>query len=103
MGLKIRAGLAFGGLIMSYFFGLSGLSGIASHLDSTGNILVDIADGVGLVSKVSSLFFRAGSCIFFFGAGRVLAGPLNLKRVGSRVLKNLLWSSFSSKYHTNRS
>ena len=52
MGLKIRAGLAFGGLIMSYFFGLSGLSGIASHLDSTGNILVDIADGVGLVSKV---------------------------------------------------
>jgi len=51
MGLKIRAGLAFGGLIMSYFFGLSGLSGIASHLDSTGNILVDIADGVGLVSK----------------------------------------------------
>merc|ERR1711963_664657 len=25
--------------------------GIASHLDSTGNILVDVADGIGLVSK----------------------------------------------------
>ena len=54
MGLKIRLGLAGAGLFMSYFFGLSGLSGIASHLDSTGNILVDIADGIGLVSKVCS-------------------------------------------------
>ena len=45
-------GMAGIGLIMSYFFGLSGLSGIATHLDSTGNILVDIADGIGLVSKV---------------------------------------------------
>ena len=52
MGLKIRLGLAGMGLIMSYFFGLNGLTGIASHLDSTGNILVDIADGIGLVSKV---------------------------------------------------
>ena len=52
MGFKIRMGMAGIGLIMSYFFGLSGLSGIATHLDSTGNILVDIADGIGLVSKV---------------------------------------------------
>jgi len=51
MGFKIRMGMAGVGLIMSYFFGLSGLSGIATHLDSTGNILVDIADGIGLVSK----------------------------------------------------
>ena len=42
---------------MSYFFGLSGLSGIATHLDSTGNILVDIADGIGLVSKVNPAFY----------------------------------------------
>ena len=53
MGLKIRLGMAGIGLIMSYFFGLNGLSGVATHLDSTGNILVDIADGIGLVSKVS--------------------------------------------------
>ena len=52
MGFKIRLGMAGIGLVMSYFFGLSGLSGIASHLDSTGNVLVDIADGIGLVSKV---------------------------------------------------
>ena len=64
MGLKIRAGLAFGGLIMSYFFGLSGLSGIASHLDSTGNILVDIADGVGLVSKVIYIILVWEMCIY---------------------------------------
>ena len=43
------------GLFMSYFFGLHGLTGIASHLDSTGNILVDIADGIGLVSKVNKI------------------------------------------------
>ena len=48
-------GMAGIGLIMSYFFGFSGLSGIATHLDSTGNILVDIADGIGLVSKVKRL------------------------------------------------
>merc|ERR1712129_226136 len=46
-----RMGMAGIGLIMSHFFGFSGLSGIATHLDSTGNILVDIADGIGLVSK----------------------------------------------------
>ena len=55
MGFKIRLGMAGIGLVMSYFFGLSGLSGIASHLDSTGNVLVDIADGIGLVSKVIHL------------------------------------------------
>ena len=36
MGFKIRAGMALGGMLMSYFFGLSFLSGIASHLDTTG-------------------------------------------------------------------
>ena len=55
MGFKIRMGMAGIGLIMSYFFGFSGLSGIATHLDSTGNVLVDIADGIGLVSKVKRL------------------------------------------------
>jgi len=54
MGFKIRAGMAVGGFVLSYFFGLGFLSGIASHLDTTGNILVDIADGIGLVSKVNS-------------------------------------------------
>ena len=54
MGFKIRAGMAVGGFVLSYFFGLGFLSGIASHLDTTGNILVDIADGIGLVSKVQS-------------------------------------------------
>lgn len=60
MGLKVKAGMALGGLVLSWAFGLNFLSGIASHLDSTGNILVDIADGIGLVSKVitcSSLFW----------------------------------------------
>ena len=60
MGFKIRLGMAGIGLVMSYFFGLSGLSGIASHLDSTGNVLVDIADGIGLVSKVIHLL----GCIY---------------------------------------
>ena len=55
MGFKIRAGMAVGGFVLSYFFGLGFLSGIASHLDTTGNILVDIADGIGLVSKVQSI------------------------------------------------
>jgi hypothetical protein len=56
MGFKIRAGMAVGGLAISYFFGLSFLSGLASQLDTTGNILVDIADGIGLVSKVTPVF-----------------------------------------------
>lgn len=53
MGLKVKAGLAIGGLALSYLFGLNTLSGVASYVDSTGNILVDIADGIGLVSKVN--------------------------------------------------
>ena len=52
MGLKIKAGMAIGGMVLSWAFGLNFLSGIASYVDSTGNILVDIADGIGLVSKV---------------------------------------------------
>jgi len=54
MGLKIRAGVALGGMLLSYFFGVSFLSNLASHLDTTGNVLVDIADGIGFLSKVSS-------------------------------------------------
>lgn len=48
--------MALGGLILSYGFGLSFLSGVATYLDSTGNIMVDIADGIGLISKASWLF-----------------------------------------------
>ena len=51
MGVKIKAGMALGGLLLSWMFGLNFLSGIASTVDSTGNVLVDIADGIGLVSK----------------------------------------------------
>ena len=69
MGFKIRMGMAGIGLIMSYFFGFSGLSGIATHLDTTGNVLVDIADGIGLVSKVKrldwfGLYIAAGECMY---------------------------------------
>ena len=53
MGFKIKAGLAIAGALLSWSFGLNFLSGVASHVDTTGNILVDIADGIGLVSKVS--------------------------------------------------
>ena len=53
MGMKIKAGMAIGGMVLSWAFGLNFLSGIASYVDSTGNILVDIADGIGLVSNVS--------------------------------------------------
>ena len=55
MGVKIKAGMALGGLLLSWMFGLNFLSGIASTVDSTGNVLVDIADGIGLVSKASAL------------------------------------------------
>lgn len=54
MGFMIRVGMAIGGMLLSYFFGLNFLSNFATHLDSTGNVLVDIADGIGLVSKVKS-------------------------------------------------
>ena len=53
MGMKIKAGMAIGGMVLSWAFGLNFLSGIASYVDSTGNILVDIADGIGLVFNVS--------------------------------------------------
>ena len=52
MGLKIKAGMAIAGMAMSWFCGIPFLSGIASHLDTTGNVMVDIADGIGLISKV---------------------------------------------------
>jgi hypothetical protein len=53
MGLKVKAGLAVGGLVLSWTFGLNFLSGVATYLDTTGNIMVDIADGIGIVSKVN--------------------------------------------------
>ena len=52
MGLKIKAGMTIAGIAMSWFCGIPFLSGIASHLDTTGNVMVDIADGIGLISKV---------------------------------------------------
>ena len=52
MGLKIKAGMAIAGMALSWFCGIPFLSGIASHLDTTGNVMVDIADGIGLISKV---------------------------------------------------
>ena len=53
MGLKIRAGMAIAGMALSWAFGIPFLSGVASYLDTTGNVMVDIADGIGLISKVS--------------------------------------------------
>ena len=71
MGLKLRMGLAVTGLALSSMFGVNMLAGVkVSHWDSylvkvkavfsesqdyvdtTGNIMVDIADGIGMVSKV---------------------------------------------------
>ena len=52
MGFKIKAGLALGGMALSWLCGLNFLSGVATYVDSTGNILVDIADGIGIVSQV---------------------------------------------------
>jgi len=51
MGLKIRLGLAFSGLLMSSLFGVNMLTGIKDYVDTTGNIMVDIADGIGMLSK----------------------------------------------------
>jgi len=51
MGLKIRLGLALSGLLMSSMFGVNLLTGIKDYVDTTGNIMVDIADGIGMVSK----------------------------------------------------
>merc|ERR1712241_1609597 len=51
MGLKIRAFMGIAGLALSWGFGLNFLSGIATYLDTTGNVMVDIADGIGLVSQ----------------------------------------------------
>jgi len=51
MGLKLRMGLALSGLALSSMFGVNLLSGIKDYVDTTGNIMVDIADGIGMVSK----------------------------------------------------
>ena len=52
MGLKLRLGLAGLGLALSSMFGVNMLSGVKDYVDTTGNIMVDIADGIGMVSKV---------------------------------------------------
>jgi len=44
-------GLALSGLALSSMFGVNMLSGIKDYVDTTGNIMVDIADGIGMVSK----------------------------------------------------
>jgi len=51
MGLKLRLGLALSGLALSSMFGVNMLSGIKDYVDTTGNIMVDIADGIEMVSK----------------------------------------------------
>eukprot|EP00092_Neocalanus_flemingeri_P034152 GFUD01037140.1.p1 GENE.GFUD01037140.1~~GFUD01037140.1.p1 ORF type:complete len:176 (+),score=59.80 GFUD01037140.1:75-602(+) len=51
MGLKLRLGLAGLGLALSSMFGVNMLSGVKDYVDTTGNIMVDIADGIGMVSK----------------------------------------------------
>jgi len=51
MGLKLRLGLALSGLALSSMFGVNLLSGVKDYVDTTGNIMVDIADGIGMVSK----------------------------------------------------
>ena len=53
MGLKLRLGLALSGLALSSMFGVNLLSGVKDYVDTTGNIMVDIADGIGMVSKAS--------------------------------------------------
>ena len=83
MGLKIRLGMAGIGLFMSYFFGLSGLSGIATHLDSTGNILVDIADGIELVSKVKTII------IFLSFSTFLLPPACTVRQKSEFLLQNL--------------
>lgn len=50
MGLKFRLGLAVGGLLCSSMFGTNMLFGIKDYVDTTGNIMVDIADGIGMMS-----------------------------------------------------
>ena len=52
MGLKLRLGLALSGLALSSMFGVNMLAGVKDYVDTTGNIMVDIADGIGMVSKV---------------------------------------------------
>jgi len=51
MGLKLRMGLAVTGLALSSMFGVNMLAGVKDYVDTTGNIMVDIADGIGMVSK----------------------------------------------------
>jgi len=51
MGLKLRMGLAMTGLALSSMFGVNMLAGVKDYVDTTGNIMVDIADGIGMVSK----------------------------------------------------
>ena len=58
MGLKLRMGLAVTGLALSSMFGVNMLAGVKDYVDTTGNIMVDIADGIGMVSKVSCMSYE---------------------------------------------
>ena len=60
MGLKLRLGLALSGLAPSSMFGFNMLSGIKDYVDTTGNIMVDIADGIGMVSQVTQSSWTLG-------------------------------------------
>ena len=66
MGMKIRAGMAIAGLAMSWCFGIPFLSGLAGYLDTTGNVMVDIADGIGLISKVNLHCFPQNHKLFIY-------------------------------------
>ena len=65
MGLKFRLGLAVGGLLMSSMFGTNMLFGIKDYVDTTGNIMVDIADGISMISTVSDHCIRVISLFIF--------------------------------------
>ena len=70
MGLKLRMGLAVTGLALSSMFGVNMLAGVKDYVDTTGNIMVDIADGIGMVSKVSCMSYEvhyAGLLLLFLG------------------------------------
>ncbi len=83
MGLKLRLGLAVTGLALSSMFGVNMLAGVKDYVDTTGNIMVDIADGIGMVSKVwwLKLEFQKFAFIHLF---------LLLKRQGSISFSEML-------------
>ena len=65
MGLKLRMGLAVTGLALSSMFGVNMLAGVKDYVDTTGNIMVDIADGIGMVSKVNFVTVLKCICSYY--------------------------------------